>query len=690
MYGEKRQMGKSTKSTRDHLPSARLIFGLILALFTFAYLFPQFRVWGVSIWAHHSIPMVVGLFIVGVVFLLGADKLAAVLERATAHNSSRTYVAAVLILLPVLASAFVLLSAKTHFLGDGYTILSELAKENPLVKTRGLGEGLIHVWVKDLFGTGESAALLSYQAISIGTGLIFAAMAAFCSAVLWRNAVERLLFLLGLITGGYMLLFFGYVENYALFALSVLGLILIGLLALQGKVIKWSILIPQALAIFFHVLGIFLLPATIMVLTYGTPLWQKVTRISSGRKMLLGGAIAILAISFFIFARSQSTFFRFAFVPLTPDRFTTGGYTLFSPAHLADVLNLLLLLVPGIVLLILFAGVKQSRTDQATSVRGFLLLASAGSLIAVTVLDPKLGMPRDWDLFSFVGIPLTVLLYWIILSSSLAERARYSLAILAIALGLLSLAPRVLMQTDPSVSAPTFESYLKLDPERSRTGMFILANYYVRQGDMTKATQVEAERRAMFPGEQYIQQAKVAGQQGRLQESKSFTLMALQKNAGFADAWLSLAMCYEVEAKHDSALFAAQIADGLNPYNFNIQNQIALAYLALNEVDRAERIWRELESGDSARYQPPHNLARIAKLRGDVRGYQVNLERAASRQSATGEIYRELGDLLLKQGNPAGAAEKYSVALERGADSASIWNIVNKNPQLKPLLKLGE
>ena len=30
---------------------------------------------------------------------------------------------------------------------------------------------------------------------------------------------------------------------------------------------------------------------------------------------------------------------------------------------------------------------------------------------AVFVLDPKLGMPRDWDLFSFAGVPFVVLCY---------------------------------------------------------------------------------------------------------------------------------------------------------------------------------------------------------------------------------------------------------------------------------------
>ena len=59
--------------------------------------------------------------------------------------ATRSYLPIAITILIVYGVLFYLLRAKTHFLGDGYTLLAELSKENSLVKTRGLAEGLLHV-----------------------------------------------------------------------------------------------------------------------------------------------------------------------------------------------------------------------------------------------------------------------------------------------------------------------------------------------------------------------------------------------------------------------------------------------------------------------------------------------------------------------------------------------------------------
>ncbi|MCK4461803.1 MAG: hypothetical protein KAW46_08350, partial [candidate division Zixibacteria bacterium] len=122
------------------------------------------------------------------------------------------------------AVLFYFLRARTHFLGDGYTLLSSLATDQATaMKIREYGESLLHIWLENLIGgDGQAAALLSYQIISIAAGLLFVIVTALFASKLFERTADRVLFLLGVCTGGYMLLFFGYVENYSLFVLSVL------------------------------------------------------------------------------------------------------------------------------------------------------------------------------------------------------------------------------------------------------------------------------------------------------------------------------------------------------------------------------------------------------------------------------------------------------------------------------------
>ncbi|HWR83762.1 MAG TPA: hypothetical protein VN285_10690, partial [Candidatus Deferrimicrobium sp.] len=329
----------------------------IASLFAISF-FPHYRIWGLNWWAYFPLWVQCGLLGIGVVipvimWLVSKSVHGRGGTQGTNSKSPGRYLTISPALCVLFGLVFYFLCARTHFLGDGYTLLSLLAADNPLIKPRELGESLIHIWVKWLVGgTGEPAALLSFQIVSIASGTLLVSFVAYAARRLFERNIDRILFLLGVSTGGYMLLYFGYVENYALFVLSVTVYVLTGLLALTNRVRRRLILPPLVLACLFHVLGFTLIPSAAYVLLADTKIGRAMSRLNGRQKALVAISLpAILSILFAYFYLT-SYYFRFAFVPLMQNRFTVEGYTLFSLNHLLDYLNLLFLLAPAMPMVI--------------------------------------------------------------------------------------------------------------------------------------------------------------------------------------------------------------------------------------------------------------------------------------------------------------------------------------------------
>jgi len=660
----------------------------MLLLFIVSSLFPNLRVWGFSVWAHFPIYVPILLAVTGIIVgtfeYYWSRKVAGHTVESERESSSR-YIIFSLVIVGLFGALLYFLRGRTHFLGDGYSLLTELAKAQPLVKPREMGAGLVLIWMKGLVGGDpQSASEMSYQVVSIGVGICFAVIAAIGSRLLFPRLRERLIFLVGLLTGGCSLMFFGYAENYSLFAISILLFTLLGLLIAQKRANKWLILAPLALACFFHILGTLLIPAAIYLIMGHTRIAAKLARTSKHQRLALVGIPVIIGLIVFGYLYQTDYYFRFAFVPIIPDRFSIKGYSLFSIAHITDIINLLFLLAPGLLLIFaLFRIQPLKKLFEPRSAR-FLLLLVMTTVFATCVLDPKLGMPRDWDLFSFPGIPIAALVLWLMLTRTTRARTHITMAILFVALGILSLLPRAAAQALPEVGIATFTDYLELDPSRARTGMHNLATYHLSHGDTTAAAKSEERRRSLFPYEYYIGLAQQAASRNQVGLAKTYALQALSLNATFADSWLALTYCYVEEGKYDSALETARVADGLNPYNYHIRHEMALAYSHLGDPDAAVKIWRELVARDTTKHGAAFSLARFHQQRGDKEQYAHYLTIAAQRADAPPDLSIELAKYLLEADDLPSAAAACRQFLEKGGDTAQVMALVKANPKLAP------
>jgi len=584
----------------------------------------------------------------------------------------------------VAALLFYLLRARTHFQGDGYHLLGLLASQVPTFrKFTETGTAIVLQWLWNLVGGDvQAAALLSYQVISVAAGVLLVVVVAAFARKMYDRTVERVLFLFGACTGGYMLLFFGYVENYSLFVLSVLTYTLTGLLAAKGRTSRYWILAPLLAAAFFHVLGVTLVPSALYLWIGPTRLGRTIRNWKWSTRLI--GLAPIVAVAGYVFYHVYTTnyFFRFAFVPLFENRFTVDGYTMFSMKHLTDFLNLLFLLVPG--LLIVIVSLFDHSVRHALRQRPFMYLVvlTSSVLAAVFIFDPKLGMSRDWDLFSFAGVPLAVLIISLHLTTDVPTRSRLLAVGCAVGLAVLLLIPRALTLANTERGLALVEYQVRLDQQKSKSAVALLVNFYSETGNNEAAQRVSLYAEETFPEDGMHDEAMSMLARGEYRRAEPILQEIITKAPMDWTFWTSLGACYFYLDKTDSAMDALDIALGINPRGPRALNNRAAVYLKVGDYDAAEALWVESHEIDSEAIEPLVGLVELYKKTRQEQKYYQDLLELNTHADAPTNYRKELGDYLLAKRQYKAAAEAYKAALDHGVDSAYVQGLLSQYPEL--------
>lgn len=688
-------MGNTQTSTRTVTAPARssILIAVLLtaAILIAASFFPTSRVWGASEWAYlavwERIFLIVALGIAAGIFLW-RDKL--VLEEelepgASSHNTRSLL--SVMLVATVAGLVFYTFRTQVHFLGDGYLLLKSLASENPLLRGRNYGEMLVHIWLKDALPfNNEAAALASFRIISIGAGILHTAIVALLAPAIIGNRRQGWIFALGMMTGGYALLHFGYVENYSLFGLAVAIFVYLGILISMKRMSVWWIVPALVAAVFFHALGLTLLPATLYALLVHTTAKNRLSRL--GRKWrvatILFGTLILVTVVYGLL--DQYMFLRFAFVPFGGDQWALEGYSMFSLSHIADVTNLLFLLVPSALVLAVGVVPGELRRSACDPRIRFLGVTTASVLAAAFAFEAKIGMPRDWDLFSFIGYPLMALGLIMVLRSG---NKQYSnrIALIAVTIALLGLAPRVITASTPAQGIQQFRDYAEIDSRKNRTGWYVLNQYYLARSDTAAADSVRELRRQRFPEEVITRLAIDVYARKQIDSAILLTRAVIDLNPTHAAAWTNLGNCYTYQGRYDSALSVLQISNALNPDAPRVLSDLGLVYIYLERYDQAERALLDAIVHDTTLFEPIMALARLYQKRGDHENYLAWLERAVYREEADGVWATELGEEWLRKGDFRNAASAFQHALDKGADSARILQVMKAYPKLARFLR---
>lgn len=573
---------------------------------------------------------------------------------AEAPDSSRLpYPAAIGGLILAFAAVYILARTQTHFLGDGYTVLGALANPSPVLKMRNFGACLTNLWLRDLLGGArDSGALMAFRVSAVTAGVLLLAMTSIVAATMFKRLSDRLLFILAVATGGHALLFFGYVENYALFVALVGIFTLCGILIIERRATRWLILIPAALACVFHIFGCFLLPATLVLLCLDTGLSRGLARQSVKTKLVMSIAALAAMVAAYFFLRALNLQYRFVLLPMVPDEFTVDGYTLISLKHLTDFSNLLLLLVPGLLPLLVVA-LWSYRHGSDRKHNGWLLFLSGSLLAAVFVINPGLGVARDWDLLSFCGPPLLIALAAIAIQSRGRAAGRLAVAI-AIVLGAGSLAARVMTLNNHDAAGEQFLEYARRDPLKNQESLFALSSFYCR--DSTTLTAVVDSLDMTFPQHRMAMTGEKQVYARNYGKAIDYARKALSRNPIQHTAHMLLGTAYLMSSQYDSALSQLQIADAMNPYNAFTYNTMATVYLNLGRWREAAKMCdRSLAVTES--YPPLANAVKAHLVLSEIDRAIPYFRRLETRSDVPCQIFRAIAADFERTGHRDMAAE---------------------------------
>ncbi len=659
-----------------------------MALLVLSSFYPETRVWGFNWLAY--IPGV--FFYTVLTFMLGAGIFSIwAVRRSTASTTdttetgwtNRVYYSAVLLLSIIMITCFVLFRGKTHFLGDGYQLLSLLAGGGESAKTWDLGiSAILRTVFSILAGDPESKALLSYQIVSIGSGALLLIFLGIAAKMLFSNRWRSFLFFAGIATSGFALLFFGYVENYALMIVATTAFAIVGISAASNRASAWWPLIPFAIACFTHLFAIVLLPALLYVLLRKSRLGIWIAGLQIKTKRLVTAALFVAAMLTYYYLQTNRLFFMFAFLPIFPDRFTVDHDTLLSFKHIADIFNLLILLLPGFFVLataVLSTGALRGKFKAEYN---FLIILLLSGLAAVSVFNPGIGMPRNWDLFSILGGPLSVLFFYTVLDRVKAPMSSHA-ALLAIALGLALLVPRVISQKTPEIAIAHFRNYMELDRVRNRNARKLLIDHYRAAGDSISADEETKRWKQDFPEITLNNTVRRLIDQGKYREAIMISRRCLEYNPLYFDAYFNIGGCYYSLSMTDSALFYLELSDGINPYNTNTLSMIGAVYLEVGQYEKAEQYFMNSMEIDSTTENALSGLVYVYLQQNRFEQIPLYLNKLHELSSTPAHLFQAIGDLLLQQRSFELATSAYDFAVDRGLDPAYIDSLKESYPQLQ-------
>ncbi|UCD17277.1 MAG: hypothetical protein JSV44_12640, partial [Candidatus Zixiibacteriota bacterium] len=200
------------------------------------------------------------------------------------------------------AALFTLFPMPTHFLGDGYPMLANLASEaGTFYPWSEIGVVTIVQTIQSWLGPpSQSTALAAFRVVSVLSGLVTVFFFFLIAEIASQDRTVRLLVFLSSIGSGVLLLFFGYVENYPLLWAAYSGFIYFSLHYLRTG--RGLIPIPLflLLAIVMHFQAAMFVPAFIYLVFCRGKARAVYNRLKWGLWSL---AIAIIIVGLAIFYR---------------------------------------------------------------------------------------------------------------------------------------------------------------------------------------------------------------------------------------------------------------------------------------------------------------------------------------------------------------------------------------------------
>ncbi len=503
-----------------------ILIALVLLRFL-GLLFPEARLWGFNHLQYNTIEYTLGFAVMAILialfpFISPVNKIINGLIERTAEavfESKGKYYYRLAFAIAC-GALFMLLRAPTHFMGDGYTLIANFSGVNPpLMKWTEAGT-IFMVWkFFELFDVHTKEAVINvFQVISVIAGMASVMILFAVAEKAIEDRMGRFLTLLTFLSSGIMLFFFGYIEYYPLTWPFMLGFIYFSLKSIKGEGAFWPVIVVFVIGILLHMQQIYFLPALAYVFLHTRTVHRWYERNRRNIHLALGLACIIFIILFAIKYKNDIYFQDIFLTPFKGKPLDTS-YAIFSSKHIFDVINELLLLFPLLPLFLYLASGNYRHIIKRRE-PAFLGIAFLFWFLPLMVIDPKLGLARDWDLFSFTAFPLGLLL--VILSLPKFREFKDKLLPSIFLFALIAPVPFLLTNLKTDSSVEYIHYFYDLDQKRSHPTLRLMYVYYVDTGQQAKADSLGTIYHKEFPNMTRMDNANSYLRQGNVSAATSF------------------------------------------------------------------------------------------------------------------------------------------------------------------------
>ncbi len=451
---------------------------LICALYLLSPLFPDMRLWGINhLRFADSIAPALAVIFMAVSFLPqfrdGFHRIVNRLHSGYLSADKDIYLGFSVCIYIFSVAIFYIFRTTVHLLGDGYLRGDEIRAgfSRLSLPTEPL-DSIIHWIMYKILGplTGWGV----HQVFELSSAIIGGF---FVLAILnltrpsGKISISPLLIFLGL---GGIFFYFGYEESYSLLFMGLFIYLIYAYRFLKGENCYGCLMLIFTVTFFTHFSSIYILPSYLFLIAVAI----KERKIGRNHIILSLASLLLIAGGFiYLHYFYRPEFFTEHAGFLLP--FGFDGYKLFSPAHLMDIVNnyllsgtLAVLLIPLIILSGVFGKLNRD-------IKIFALILIIQSIGFVLFFDPKLGLARDWDLFSSTGILAVFAVYIFFTEDEDISRKFGGIMRTATLVTLVFTVSYIGINSSYNRSIERFEDILRFYDQRSAYGYETLGGQYV-------------------------------------------------------------------------------------------------------------------------------------------------------------------------------------------------------------------
>ncbi|PKK83572.1 MAG: hypothetical protein CVT49_08035 [candidate division Zixibacteria bacterium HGW-Zixibacteria-1] len=669
-----------------------LIFLIVTVLIIIRFigsLVPSLRLWGFN----HAGYINGGIFIYPILLLIcfliySTGKRRSVIWKdggAAATGFSLSFFPYLVIIL--FGAGFYFFSTKAHFLGDGYQLLAQLSDPTLGLKSESYGDMKIHQLLADFINGSDPAGsvYLSFRFVSIISGIIFILTLLCYGRKIATTTFSSYAFVLLNLFGASVVLFFGYVETYGPVTVFLNLFFISAVVSIKNGKKSVVPIVAFTAAVFFHKIAMIFFPSLLIYMIMIFSGENLTRRLVSGQKNILIGLAGLIVLMYLAVSIAAPLSIKTIFLSPFGDRFTTDGYFLLSLKHLIDYLNLVLFLSPLIlvIILIIMKWPPKSVSSGMTASSLFIFISAVIGALAAFIIEPKLGMARDWDLFSTMLIPaqLAGIYLWTVYYES--NKSFQPATLLLIVLNLSIFIPWLTLNNSPDGLRRYAIDIMKQDPKHGRTGLYTMVSMLREQGSPGEAEQLKKFCAANYPETEMVRQSEGYLLAGNLDGAEKLIDKAIEENRSFFRGYQLKARVQLARGKYEPALENFKIADALNPYNSENNYFMGDIYQKLGQPDRALELFSRSIRYDAINPFPYFEIANYFYERGkaDSARYYFGLIPGRAKVYPYG-LYYKFGLSGLKFGDTSKAIFFFDRYLEVGEDSALVNEILGIKSRL--------